>query len=79
MPAIVSLPKGLVHGDFEKNLPPESQRAPLRFVPTWSRKTADTAGKHDMAKLTISETVTKSYPIFKGGNMEEAVMLVRTH
>ena len=79
MPAIVSLHKGLAHSDFEKNLLPESQRSPLRFVPTWSRKTAKTASKHDMVKITINGTVSKSYRIFTGGNMEEACMQVRLH
>ena len=78
MASSIALPKNLSHQDFEKNLPPKDQIAPIRFCPTWSRKTSEVKGKNEMVKITISGSVSKSYPIFGGGNMEEAVGLVRT-
>ena len=78
MASIVALPKNLSHSDFEKNLPPKSEIAPIRFCQQWSRKTSEVKGKNDLVKITISGSVSKSYPIFESGNMEKAVTLVCT-
>ena len=78
MASIVALLKNLSHTDFEKNLPPKSEIAPIRFCQTWTRKTSEVKSKNELVKITISGSVSKSYPIFRGGNTEEAVQLVRT-
>ena len=78
MASQVALPKNLSHSDFEKNLPPKSELATIRFCQQWTRKTSEVKSKNELVKITISGGVTKSYPIFDGGNMEEAVGLVRT-
>ena len=78
MASIVALPKNLAHADFEKNLPPKSEIAPIRFCQQWTRKTSEVKGKHEMVNIVISGSVSKSYPIFRSGNMEEAISLVRT-
>ena len=75
----VSLPKGLVHGDFERDLPPKSKQSPIRFVPELTAKSTGQLAKHESVKITVSPTVQKTFPLFGGGSMEEACILVRRH
>ena len=75
----VSLPKGLVHSDFERDLPPKSKQSPIRFVPEITAKSTGQLAKHESVKITVSDTVQKTFPLFGGGSMEDACILVRRH
>ena len=54
---------------------------PIRFVPstTSAAQKKEDGEEPDMVKITISSDITKRYIIFKEGESEEVVELIRTH
>lgn len=76
-----ALPSGLTNKMVERFDPSRMGGAPpIRFVPTTSSYTKKEEGEEtDQVKITISSEISKYYDVFKEGNAEDVITLIRTH
>jgi hypothetical protein len=76
-----ALPSGLTNKMCEQFDPSRMGGAPpIRFVPTTSAFSKKEDGEEpDQVKITISSEVSKYYNVFKEGNAEDVINLIRTH
>ena len=76
-----ALPSGLTNKMCERFDPSRMSGAPpIRFVPTTSTFSKKEDGEEpDQVKITISSEVSKYYNVFKEGNAEDVINLIRTH
>lgn len=76
-----ALPSGLTNKMVERFDPSRMGGAPpIRFVPTTSSYQKKEDGEEaDQVKITISSEISKYYDVFKEGNAEDVITLIRTH
>ena len=76
-----ALPSGLTNKMVERFDPSCMGGAPpIRFVPTNSSSTKKEEGEEaNQVKITISSEISKYYDVFKEGNAEDVITLIRTH
>jgi len=77
-----ALPNGIVNKMCERHDPSRmGGDPPIRFVPSLSASGKKEEGETEdnQVKITISADVQKYYPIFKEGDTEAVINLIRTH
>jgi len=75
-----ALPSGLTNKMCERFDPSRmGGMPPIRFVPSSTETKKDEEESDDQVKITINSDVQKYYPIFKTGDAEAVINLIRMH